>query len=579
MHVPGREATDRPAYQMGELLIQGESYPSAKGPGPDDPTLYEVNWADIRRPQESRFGVARHILDVILSLLDIASRWHFGAREGDRTKLLGAYGFLVECALLWSLGYTLLARWLYLAKPDPVLTLGIGVLAAAVIVVLGWLLRDSSRALQRAGLVWALLTLATTAAIAWAPLTLEKYVSLETFVLFSTFLYSWIAFAIGLTLFLGMVWAGIRYWRHPWQLATRCAAACLPIAVLAVAGACVWAIDPALIGETTDQASRAIAETAANKAYWHTAKNSDKEDKYTHLLSKLQATEARKAELNEVQRKALRYGLWHPTSALISTTLALAALGFLVFSAALVCAMVQMRDGKSGLVANHSIRWLVGIGLPLLTIVAMGFSLYDGIFNLHLTVPPDQPLKTVWDKWDLRDLFWESGFYQRLGVVLLALLVPAGAVASDIFGDITFWSASGTKEFRKVVGERFMKLVNRLLQDVDAIVIIVAHSQGTVIAVEGLQGLSKRDLSRIRLVTMGSPLHSLYKPLFGLYGDASCGPLASLKEWRNFFRSGDPIGGEIKCRKCTNAAPWAGGHTHYWTDPRMPWSELLRCGE
>jgi len=99
MHVPGREATDRPAYQMGELLIQGESYPSAKGPGPDDPTLYEVNWADIRRPQESRFGVARHILDVILSLLDIASRWHFGAREGDRTKLLGAYGFLVECAL------------------------------------------------------------------------------------------------------------------------------------------------------------------------------------------------------------------------------------------------------------------------------------------------------------------------------------------------------------------------------------------------------------------------------------------------------------------------------------------------
>src|SRR5262249_17265960 len=143
---------------------------------------------------------------------------------------------------------------------------------------------------------------------------------------------------------------------------------------------------------------------------------------------------------------------------------------------------------------------------------------------------PDEPLKTVWGTWG-RALFWDSGLYHRLGVVGLALLVPVGAIVSKVFGDITFWSAQHEHKtepgFREVISARFAKLIRKLLLDENATILVVAHSQGTVIAIEHLQNCAPTELSRISLITMGSPLHTLYSPLFGLYGKESCDRLLS----------------------------------------------------
>jgi len=578
--LPDDEAGGRQGYQLGELLLDGERYPVANAPSTEGPSFYEVNWADVRRPPVSQFGVARHMLDVILSLLDIAHRWHFKAGNEGHTGLLGVYRFLIESALLWALGYTLLARWLHLQDLEPRPTIAVGTAAAIVLLIVGLLLGGSSRTLRSAAAFWAVLVQVTAGAVALS--------LLETlnFVLFSTLLYGLIAVAIGLSLFLGMLQAVWRFWRRPWEAATRCGAACLPIAVLAVVGACVWAVDPGLVGKPTPQASLTMDGYELQTAHWKGAdKDKEKAATYEKLTDDLRKTEERKKGLRETQIRALRLAMWHATSALISTTIAFAVLGVAVLIGVLVYALLQVRNGPSGLFAHASIRWLIGVVLPLLTVFAMAVALYDAVTFLHAPTSPYGALKTVWGD-GVRDLFSENDLYQRLGVILLVLIVPVGAVVSDIFGDITFWSAkedenlSGPNRFRVVVGERFSKLLQWLLmQDANATILIVAHSQGTVIAIDGLQKLAEQDeqdLKRIRLVTMASPLHTLYAPLFGLYEKESCAALAQLKEWKNYFREGDPIGGPINFAGCENFRPWPGGHTHYWTDNTMPWTELLR---
>ena len=75
--------------------------------------------------------------------------------------------------------------------------------------------------------------------------------------------------------------------------------------------------------------------------------------------------------------------------------------------------------------------------------------------------------------------------------------------------------------------------------------VISAHSQGSVLAFVALSGLaSKTDLSRVALVTYGSPLGRLHARFFPAYVNA--GELTRLRSelhsWRSFFRRTDHIG-------------------------------------
>lgn len=147
----------------------------------------------------------------------------------------------------------------------------------------------------------------------------------------------------------------------------------------------------------------------------------------------------------------------------------------------------------------------------------------------------------------------------------------------------------------------------------DALV-IVAHSQGTVITADLLRYLQveRRDrgqdweprLNRlfdtagkdklpIYLFTMGSPLRQLYAQRFPhLYGWTSDkshgkrGPVASelgIKRWVNVYRSGDYVGRRLWGTELTDAAGFSpsefpgvghegeacigpGAHTHYWDE-------------
>lgn len=85
-------------------------------------------------------------------------------------------------------------------------------------------------------------------------------------------------------------------------------------------------------------------------------------------------------------------------------------------------------------------------------------------------------------------------------------------------------------------------------------VLMSAHSQGSILAFAALAAIDPKVLKCVALVTYGSPIQTIYAPLFPAYfgPDAvdrlRCSLLegeASGRGWRNFYRDTDPIGGPV----------------------------------
>jgi hypothetical protein len=129
-------------------------------------------------------------------------------------------------------------------------------------------------------------------------------------------------------------------------------------------------------------------------------------------------------------------------------------------------------------------------------------------------------------------------------------------------------------------------------------VLLMAHSQGTVLAAAALRHLASPDAAaahRVGLVTYGAPLARLYRRAFPAYfGDGLFTELydevgAPEARWRNFHRRTDPIGGPVftgpdvahgDADRCLldpdtswyvprDPLPATRGHSGYMQDPRM----------
>jgi hypothetical protein len=161
-----------------------------------------------------------------------------------------------------------------------------------------------------------------------------------------------------------------------------------------------------------------------------------------------------------------------------------------------------------------------------------------------------------------------------------------------------------------------LKRVGHLAPHDDDLVVLSAHSQGTVIAAALVLQLSPEDRTRVRLLTYGSPLQRLYARYFPAYfgslalqrvgavltpwsipagapiGDGLAWP------WRNLFRPSDPIGGAVFYRYPITvddnadvdwqlmdpavdpspgdpAWPRAYGHSDYFRDPAFTTALIL----
>lgn len=146
---------------------------------------------------------------------------------------------------------------------------------------------------------------------------------------------------------------------------------------------------------------------------------------------------------------------------------------------------------------------------------------------------------------------------------------------------------------RRRIRERMNVLMTQLIADeAPDEIVLVSHSQGTVIALEVLasEAASWRERlhpdTPIRLITMGSPYTHLYNRYFPasfpppqarpVWRPRGTAPEAVLDDWVNLFRVDDFVGTHVDAPRhhaTPPERPWprevplpAGGHTNYWTD-------------
>lgn len=575
------------AYRMRTLLIGGHAYPSAttRAAGPD---LYEVNWADVRKPTNTVLGVVRHLFRLVLAMLRLSEYWHFDRM--NRIKLVTLYRWSVEGLLVWGTVYTLVTRLMHGADGTAQLT-AYGLGSAAGSLLLGFLFRSASRAFFVSSVVAATAIVMTTVWLLACGGTLSA-------VYLSTWLYGWGANLIAALLLLGFLAIIVTDKRAGclgWQTWTRGAALYLPLMILAVAGTCLWTINPDLLGKrSAEEGVHAVDAYQVQTEHWagSTAASADpcagptgdrgeKCRRYLELYRAKIAQQGQLVEMRKDQIAALRAAKFHPLSTLIATSIALMLVGLMLVFAGVHYLWRRNRNG--GAVARGWFRAVL-VAFPALLLVVGGLMVYE-----QVRVPEPWELEKIragdfWPSiWDGREHQGVRGFfdnfYARLTTVGLALLLPIGLVVSDILGDIVFFvqpqratrrndAGAVGASIRAEVGGRFRTLVEALVarEDVGRIVIL-AHSQGSVITADVLPdilsshpGLEKR----LRLITIGSPLHTLYCKLFGMYQKVA---IPADCNWLNLHRSGDYIGGEIAldcCARDESIGP--GGHTGYWDD-------------
>ena len=214
---------------------------------------------------------------------------------------------------------------------------------------------------------------------------------------------------------------------------------------------------------------------------------------------------------------------------------------------------------------------------------------------------------------------WQLGLQapplvQNVGIALAGLVLPALAAflyaawsnpakrrTIGVLWDVgTFWPRSYHPLCPPCYAERAVPDLQRRmwwLHDNDGRVVLVTHSQGTVLGVAALaQTACRPEGDHPALITFGSPVCKLYGWAFPAYFDRTLleplapGQAARVNDWRNFFYPTDPIGGSVApelsalggdpvdtefpdpahCYYVYGQPPPAStGHSGYWADRRV----------
>jgi len=143
----------------------------------------------------------------------------------------------------------------------------------------------------------------------------------------------------------------------------------------------------------------------------------------------------------------------------------------------------------------------------------------------------------------------------------------------DLATDITLyfrgrsWASSVHHRADQILRRRFTAVLDDLVDTGASRIVVVAHSQGTVVATDALRDWKPaRPDVVVDLLTMGSPLQSLYVRFFPVqFGKIVPEVLDRVRSWTNLSRHDDYVGrsldGDVKNQEIAGT-----GHTGYWTD-------------
>jgi hypothetical protein len=165
----------------------------------------------------------------------------------------------------------------------------------------------------------------------------------------------------------------------------------------------------------------------------------------------------------------------------------------------------------------------------------------------HLSGESGDPVWAIYIMSSARLVSFLPGFIPQLRT-------PA-AIVADV---VLFLAPPGALSYRRAACDRLGTLLDHLAASHD--ICIAAYSQGTAIT---LETLSRASAPPSRLVTVGSPLESLYERFLGR---PAAGPPAVVS-WQNFFRPSDYIGGPVAAaRNIPIDTDYRLNHLHYFQE-------------
>ena len=166
-------------------------------------------------------------------------------------------------------------------------------------------------------------------------------------------------------------------------------------------------------------------------------------------------------------------------------------------------------------------------------------------------------------------------------VLLMVALSPTLRVALAIVTDVIdhfVVSRQGTS-IAKLRSDRLGEVVDQLLEKQPrANLLVVAHSQGTMIVVDALRDARRvgkwQNIGQLRFLSVGSPIQHIYQRYFShlypntLWQELSSAPFATRFDWVNLYRPDDYVGRKVVGVAADLPAnvefPKTGGHTRYW---------------
>jgi len=496
------------SYHRSDLVLGHDLYPRLVNSAPALPDLIEVDWSDLRRAPGSWLALLHQVCRLVTGLPLVQFEWCDAAPS---VRVQPAYRDVVACTCLWTLWPVLLTLVHAVAVP-----LGRGqaaLLESVVLTALVLLARSQWRRDNRAtpaGYAWLAIGLALTGVLWLAP----RWTGLATTLSIRVYGLGWL---VGALVFVAMaVEVTLRALRDQvsWRrgLAGLTLAA-LPLALTSALTACLWSL---VLNVCLACGSAPVLDALKG---WQ-------------------------------QTFAAGLG-FHLASAEWAMACATAIAGALGLGAALHVAVT-----RRGAVA----RGWVAVGLVVVPLLFVLVALCLLLTSRYLHAPLAAKVSSIGAGAGPTAIYTWSLF--RLLPLILLLVTPARRLP-EVLADACFYVMSpeaGGPSTRRAGQERLAQLLEFLDRGRYDRIHVVAHGQGSAIALDVLQSTTPRH--PLVLTTLGSPAGTLYRDLL----DWPLDPAAlAATEWCNLYHVDDPLGGPIGVEDID--APLApGGHTGYWLE-------------
>jgi hypothetical protein len=520
-------------FTRTSLIVAGQEYAIAESED-NRSTILEVNWADLRRPMRNPIGVLKHLLLLMSAMLTVPVSL---CRRGTLAfRFLVLYAAVFETFIFWVLFVPVLTMLVVTSRTSGI-AVTIGVCGALLLAAISFIFCGySSR--YRAGYIWAgsILIIAGIVSLHHGAI---DHGAVKALIIISSRLYVSAQVVLGILLAFCFYTLLRRRDLDLQQRVSHFALLYLPFALLSGLGALLWS----------------AALSLPKKEVGHLF-NSSKFESWGNTFLNVLHYDLRPVEL--------------------MFTIAIGSMGvFALVVAALYFARARsetISDGPTltkarrprdpGLAAQNAVGFLLYVIPFLLLVAGVFFSAELFAYQKPLAGKLAHYVGTSVRKTSLGTEVLNVYLKSALRLVpFLGFMVGPLTIIVDVIGDVVFFLAAGAFSIQQEAVTRVRTGLLALSSRKQPI-IVLCHSQGTILVRQALASMETEG--EFSVVSIGCPLDSIYGRFLGWRPQ---GTLSHELNWLNGFRSGDYIGGDVK--EASNWSLGGGGHTSYWSDPRV----------